>query len=81
MATDTIWVSAKVHPTARKDMLVSLAPGRVEVWVKAKPLEGQANDAVAQLLAAHWQVPRHQVQLMKGRLSPFKLFKIVTRPS
>ncbi len=76
-----IWISAKVHPNARKEMLVMAHPGRVEAWVRAKPLNGQANDAVAHLLAHHWQVPLSQVQLVKGHMGRFKLFKLTTADS
>ena len=72
------WLHVKVHPNAGKDVLVSLGPGRFEAWVKAKPIDGQANHAVAQLIARSLQLSPGQVRLVKGHSSRRKVFKIVT---
>ena len=71
------WVSVTVHPRAGKDAIVPLGPGRFDVWVKAKPVDGQANDAVIRLLAHHLDVARQRVQLVKGRTGRKKLFRII----
>ena len=68
----------KVHPNAGKDVLVSTAPNRAEAWVKAKPVNGQANDAVARLIARSLAVPPSQVRLVKGSASSRKVFRIIT---
>ena len=73
-------VSVKVHPHAGKDVLVSLGPGRFEAWVKAKPVDGQANEAIITLLAAHLQLPRAWVRLVKGRGGRHKLFRVLGEP-
>ena len=80
MTTMTIeWVSVTVHPRAGKEAIVCLGPGRFEVWVKAKPIGGQANDAVAQMLAQHLQIARQRFQLVKGRTARKKLFRVLTQ--
>ena len=70
------WLRVKVHPNAGKDVLVSLGPGRFEAWVKAKPVEGMANDAVTRLLVRHLQLSEDRIRLVKGRGSRLKLFKV-----
>ena len=67
----------KVHPNAGKDVLVSVGPGRCEAWIKAKPVEGRANEAVAALSARTLRVPMAQVRLTKGRSGRHKVFKII----
>ena len=67
----------KVHPNAGKDVLVSTGPGRFEARIKAKPVEGRANEAVAALIARTLRVPMAQVRLMKGRSGRHKVFRIV----
>ena len=67
----------KVHPNAGKDVLVSIGPGRCEAWIKAKPVEGRANEAVAALIARTLAVPVSRVRLVKGRSGRHKVFRIV----
>jgi uncharacterized protein YggU (UPF0235/DUF167 family) len=72
------WVSVKVHPQAGKDVLVGVAPGRFEAWVRAKPLAGRANDAVIALLATHLGVAADRLRLIKGRAGRIKVFRILS---
>ena len=66
-----------VHPNAGKDVLVSLGAGRFEAWVKAKPVGGRANEAVAALLARDLRLPPRCVRLIKGRGGRRKVFRII----
>ena len=66
-----------VHPRAGKDVLVSTGPGRFEAWVKAKPVGGQVNEAVAGLLSRDLRLPPRGVRLVKGRGSRRKVFRVV----
>ena len=68
----------KVHPNAGKDVLVSTGPGRYEAWIKAKPVEGRANEAVAALIARALGVPAPSVRLVKGHSGRHKVFRIIT---
>lgn len=67
----------KVHPNAGKDVLVSTAPGRYEAWIKAKPVEGRANEALAALIARALGVPASSVRLVKGHSGRHKVFRIM----
>ena len=71
------WLRVTVHPKATKDILVGLGPDRFEAWVKAKPLDDQANRAVFNLLVRHLGIARHQLLLVKGRHRRQKVFKIL----
>jgi uncharacterized protein YggU (UPF0235/DUF167 family) len=68
----------KVHPNAGTDVLVATAPDRAEAWVKAKPIDGQANDAVARLIARSFSVAPAQVKLVKGASGRRKVYRIIT---
>ena len=76
MGQQSIYV--KVHSNAGKDVLVATAPDRAEAWVKAKPVNGQANVAVARLIARSLAVAPTQVKLVKGASSSRKVFRIIT---
>jgi len=67
----------KVHPNAGKDVLIGQGPGRFEAWVKAKPMQGDANDAVERLLAHGLGITRGQLKLVKGRGGRLKIFRVI----
>ena len=71
------WLYVKVHPNAGKDLLISLGPGRFEAWIKAKPVEGRANEALASLLVRSLHIPPHQLRLTKGRSGRHKVFRVI----
>ena len=74
---ETQYISVVVHPGSKKDVLVQTAPGRLEAWIRAKPIQGAANDAVAALLSRILNIPRSQLRLVKGGFGRRKLFKVV----
>lgn len=74
---ETRWIRVKVHPGTKKNVLVALGVDRFEAWVKAKPMEGRANEALIALLVRQLQIPRERLHLMKGWNGPQKIFKII----
>ena len=72
------WLSVKVHPRAGKDVLVQMGPGRFEAWVRAKPLSGQANEAVRVLLARALQIAPGRLRLVKGWSGRHKVFRVIS---
>ncbi len=71
------YLAVKVHPGAGKDVLVQLAPGRLEAWIKAKPIEGRANEAVAALLMRVLKIPAGHLRLVKGAYKRNKVFQVL----
>lgn len=72
----TQYLSVLVHPGSKKDVVVQTAPGRLEAWVRAKPQDGHANEALAHLLARSLEIPRERLRLIKGGFTRRKLFKV-----
>jgi uncharacterized protein (TIGR00251 family) len=72
-----VWISVKVHPNAKKEVLVSLGANRYEAWVRAKPMEGRANDALINLLARSLQLPQGAFHLIKGAMTRHKVFRVI----
>ena len=58
-------------------MLIGLSPGRFEAWIKAKPIEGRANEALISLLARSLQVAPQRLRLVKGAGGRHKVFTIL----
>ena len=76
MASFDSAIVVKVHPKAGRDVLVSTGPGRYEAWVRAKPVEGRANEAVARLVARQLAVPATTLHLVKGHQGRVKVFRV-----
>lgn len=69
-------VRIRVIPRARKDEVAGERAGRLLVRTTAAPVDGSANDAVRQLLATHFGVPRSAVELVAGLRSRDKTVAI-----
>jgi uncharacterized protein YggU (UPF0235/DUF167 family) len=72
---EPVSLRVKVHPGAGKDVLIAVGPHQYEAWVRAKPLEGRANEAVAALLALGLGVPVSTLRLVKGSRGRVKVFR------
>lgn len=71
-------VSIQVKPGSKKGPLVQTSlTGELLVFVREPAIEGKANKAVVELLAKYFEVPKSHVQLVAGRTSRHKRFKII----
>ncbi len=75
---EPVTIRVTVHPNAGKDILIGAGPARYEAWVRAKPVDGRANEAVVALIARGFRVPAGAVRLLKGRQGRVKVFSIRT---
>ena len=62
-------IAVRVTPGARIESL-ELAQGKLLAKVRAKPQDGEANEAVARLLASALGVAPSRVELLRGASSP-----------
>ncbi len=70
-------VAVRVKPGSKKGPLVQPAiDGSLLVFVREPAVEGKANQAVAELLADYYKMPKSNVQMIAGRKSRLKHFKI-----
>lgn len=70
------FVSVRVVPGARKSRVTLDEGGAYRVYVSARAVEGQANDALLEVLAEAWGVKKRCLQITKGLKSRQKLIKI-----
>ncbi|PIP17238.1 MAG: hypothetical protein COX44_01060 [Candidatus Portnoybacteria bacterium CG23_combo_of_CG06-09_8_20_14_all_37_13] len=68
-------IRVKVFPNSKKQ-LVEKKEGNFEVWVKERPIKGQANRAVIDALAEYFGCPRENVKLIGGFRERNKAFEI-----
>jgi uncharacterized protein len=64
------------------DGIAQLGHGQVavKIRVRAAPADGEANDAVARVIAGAVGVPRSAVQLLQGAAARSKTFRVVGDP-
>src|SRR5690242_18050483 len=61
-----IAVSVQVHPGASRDVVRLLADGSLDVRLRARPIEGQANASLIELLADRLGLRRRAVVIASG---------------
>jgi uncharacterized protein (TIGR00251 family) len=69
-------ITVHVTPRARRSGIERLPDGAYRVAVTAPAHEGQANDAVIAVVAAHFGVSRGRVRLVAGRRGRRKVIEI-----
>jgi uncharacterized protein (TIGR00251 family) len=69
-----IWLFVK--PQSRKEKVEKLSEDEYRVSVRAAAREGKANEAVVELLAEHFSVPKSSIRIVRGEKSKRKLVEI-----
>lgn len=72
-----VWVS----PRASRAGLGPLRGDRLRAAVTAPPVDGAANDAVRELVAASLQVPRSAVEIVRGATGRNKSLRVSGEPT
>jgi len=70
-------INVKVIPGAKVEQIQVGMDENIKVWVKGKPIEGQANRAVIELLAKHYKVSKSSVRIILGMKSRNKVIEIM----
>ena len=66
-----------VQPGAARTEFAGRHGERLKVRLRARAVEGQANEALIEFLAAHFRVPRRNVRILSGLRSRQKRVEIV----
>lgn len=61
-----------VKPGTSQEKIVETAPGELTVYLRAKPHDGEANDALVKLLAKHFKVAKTTINITHGQKSRIK---------
>ena len=69
-------VRIRVKTEAKKEGVVHLRDGRLEVSVREKPEAGRANERVVELVARHFNVAETSVRILRGQTTPTKLLSV-----
>lgn len=69
-------IKVKVFSSSKKQGISKTKKDSFEVNVKEKPIQGQANQAVVNILAEYFKVSQKKIKLIKGFRQRNKVFKI-----
>jgi uncharacterized protein (TIGR00251 family) len=70
-------IYVKVIPRAGKKEVVKISEGEYKVKVAAPPEKRKANEAVIEILADYFDVPKSRVSIAGGKTARVKIIDIV----
>ena len=65
-----------VKPGSSQEKIIETAPGELTVYLRAKPHDGEANEALIKLLSKHFKIPKTSIKIVKGARSRIKIMEI-----
>jgi len=69
---DGILIEVRVQPKAGRNELAGIQEGRLKIRLTAAPVEGEANRECLKLLAKIFDIPKSDMEIVKGRKSRLK---------
>ena len=70
-------LEVKLVPNSQQDRIVGfLANGQLKIKIKAKPVEGQANNYLIRLLSKKLSIPKSDIFIAKGLTSRNKVIEV-----
>lgn len=58
-----------VKTGSSQEKIIEIAPGELVVYLRAKPHDGEANDALIKNLAKHFKIPKTTIKITHGAKS------------
>ena len=69
-------LTVKVIPSAKVDQIQLGLDGNLKIWVTSKPVDGEANKKVIELLAKHLGIRKSVITIVMGSKSRNKVVEI-----
>ena len=69
-------LALEAHPAARSERVQLLDSGSLAVWVRARPVAGQANVAIERAIASALGLRQRQVEIVGGATGRRKIVQI-----
>lgn len=69
-------ITVKVIPGASKDSVEEIGLNQFKVKTTKKAINGQANEAVIQLLAGYFKIKPNQIEILRGETSRQKVVEM-----
>ncbi|MBU4369945.1 DUF167 domain-containing protein [Patescibacteria group bacterium] len=69
-------INVRVFPDSKQEKIIKKTENSFEIKVKEKSVQGQANQAVINVLSLYFNIPNKKIKLVKGFRQRNKVFKI-----
>jgi uncharacterized protein (TIGR00251 family) len=69
-------IRVNVVPGAKAEQIQTSIDGSLKVWVRGKPVDGEANRAVIKILANYFEAAPSLIQIKSGHTSRNKLIEV-----
>lgn len=69
-------INIRVTAHARQNKIVPMDDGALRVYTTAAATDGQANSAVIKMLAAHFNVPKTSIKIIRGHAARDKVIEL-----
>ena len=61
-----------VKPGSSQEKIIEAKPNELTIYLRAKPHDGEANEALIKLLSKHFHVPKTSIKITRGAHSRTK---------
>ncbi len=78
VASGSVRFKVRVQPRSARDRVAGMYGDALKVQVSAPPVEGAANAAVVEILAAWLGVPRKAVEIVRGQTGRDKIVAVTS---
>lgn len=65
-----------VKPGSSQEKIVVAGTDELTVYLRAKPHDGEANEALVKLLAKHFKVSKSSIKIVRGQKSHIKVIEL-----
>jgi uncharacterized protein (TIGR00251 family) len=69
-------ITLYIQPGAKQSRLVGLHDGMPKIAIKARPIDGEANEALITFLAELGGVPKRSIEILSGQTSRTKRLQV-----
>ena len=69
-------IKVRVFPSSKKEEIVKKSEDSFEIKVKEKPVRGEANRRVIEILSLYLKIPEKEIKLIKGFKERNKIFEL-----
>ncbi len=65
-----------VKPGSSQEKIIQTAPGELTIYLRAKPHDGEANEALVKMLSKHFKIPKTSIRILRGHRSHTKIIEL-----
>lgn len=71
-----MFIKVKIFPNSKKQEILEKNKDSFKIKLKEKPMRGEANKTVINLLSSFLKIPKQNIKLIKGFKQRNKIFEI-----